>query len=61
MDVTGARWSLKGAEAVIKLRSLRTSGDFESYWNFHEEQEFFRNHHSQYADPSVLDEIMTEK
>jgi len=22
MDITGARWSLKGAEAVLKLRSL---------------------------------------
>src|SRR3990172_1485911 len=28
MDVTGARWSLKGAEAVLRLRALRSSGDF---------------------------------
>ena len=57
MDVTGARWSLKGAEAIIKLRSLRTSGDFENYWDFHENQEYYRNYYSQYADPSILDEI----
>jgi hypothetical protein len=31
MDVTGARWSLVGAEAVIKLRLLKSSGDFEKY------------------------------
>ena len=43
MDVTGARWSLKGAEAIIKLRSLRSSKDFESYWQFHEKQEYIRN------------------
>lgn len=54
MDVTGARWSLKGAESVIKLRSLKISGDFESYWQFHEEQEYHRNHDSQYADISSL-------
>ena len=23
MDITGARWSLSGAEAILKLRSLR--------------------------------------
>lgn len=55
MDVTGARWSLKGAEAIVKLRSLRSSGDFEKYWQFHEDQEYIRNHHSLYADPTVLD------
>lgn len=57
MDVTGARWSLTGAEAVIKLRSLRSSGDFEKYWEFHENQEFLRNHQSQYVDPSILEVI----
>jgi len=57
MDVTGARWSLQGAEAVIKLRSLRSSGDFDRYWEFHEDQEYLRNHHSQYADPSILNNI----
>jgi len=29
--ITGARWSLQGAEAVLKLRSLKSSGDFEDY------------------------------
>src|SRR6266545_2882795 len=31
MDITGARWSLQGAEAILKLRSLRSSGDFDDY------------------------------
>jgi hypothetical protein len=44
MDLTGARWSLAGAEAVLRLRSLRSSGDFEEYWRFHIEQELERNH-----------------
>ena len=53
MDRTGARWSLKGAEAVLRLRALRTSGDFDAYWPFHEEQEYLRNHVALYAGGKV--------
>ena len=49
MDLTGARWSLKGAEAVLRLRALRSSGDLDAYWPFHEACEHKRNHASQYA------------
>lgn len=49
MDITGARWSLEGAEAVLRLRALRASGDFEEYWRFHEAREHERNHASRYA------------
>ena len=49
MEVTGARWSLTGAEAVLRLRALRSSHDFDQYWSFHEEQEYERNHSSLYA------------
>jgi len=44
MDLTGARWRLKSAEAVLRIRSLRSSGDFEEYWAFHRAQEYQRNH-----------------
>jgi hypothetical protein len=50
MDLTGARWSLAGAEAVLKLRALRSSGDFDEYWEFHKRQEYRRNHESCYAE-----------
>jgi hypothetical protein len=50
MNITGARWSLAGAEAVLRLRALRASDDFDAYWEFHEHQEYERNHASQYAD-----------
>jgi len=49
MDLTGARWRLKSAEAVLRLRSLRSSGDFDAYWSFHREREYQRNHASRYA------------
>lgn len=44
MDITGARWSLSGAEAVLRLRSLYISGDWDDYWRFHLRQEHKRNH-----------------
>jgi hypothetical protein len=56
MDLTGARWGLARAEAVLKLRALRSSGDFDVYWAFHESAELHRNHQSLYrgAVPQVV-------
>lgn len=42
MERSGMRWSLKGAEAMIQLRSLYLSGDLDDYWAFHLEQEHHR-------------------
>lgn len=56
MDITGARWSLVGAEAVLRLRALRSSGDFDDYWQFHEAQEAQRNHASLFAGPVMRTE-----
>jgi len=50
MDITGARWGLQGAEAILKLRALRNNGDFPAYWDYHLAQERHRNHNSHYAD-----------
>ena len=57
MDLTGARWSLDGAESVIKLRSLKPSQDFDDYWVYHEKQEFIRNHQSKYADHKFIENL----
>src|SRR5207302_7760539 len=53
MNLTGARWSLTGAEAVLRLRALRSSDDFDAYWQFHEQQEYKRNHAAHYANYHV--------
>ena len=53
MDITGARWGLDSAEAVLRLRALRTSGDFMEYWTFHERCEYERNHAARYAGGEV--------
>jgi hypothetical protein len=53
LGITGARWGLAGAEAVLRLRALRSSHDFEEYWRFHEACEYDRNHRARYADGAV--------
>lgn len=44
MDITGARWGLERAEAILKLRSLKVSGDLHAYWEFHYRREHARNY-----------------
>ena len=53
MGLTGARWRLTGAEAVLRLRALRSSNDFDEYWRFHEAREYERNHCARYAEEDV--------
>jgi hypothetical protein len=54
MDITGARWGLEGAEAILKLRAVIANGDFEDYWRFHLRREHERIHHARYSDDFVL-------
>lgn len=53
LDITGARWSLDGAEAILKLRALRANGDFDHYWNYHIRRERHRNHESRYTNDII--------
>jgi hypothetical protein len=48
MDITGARWGLTGAEAILKLRSILKSEDMDLYWKYHIKQEYRRNHLSKF-------------
>lgn len=49
LDCCGARWSVPGAEAILKLRALVASGDFDAYWEHHLAREHMRNHAASYA------------
>jgi hypothetical protein len=53
MEISGARWSLEGAEAILRLRSLRASGDLDTYWRHHEQRELERNHAARYANGTI--------
>jgi hypothetical protein len=61
LDITGARWSLPGAEAVLNLRSIIRSGDEDAYWTFHFAREKERNHLALYHDRQLplLDHVIT--
>jgi hypothetical protein len=48
--ITGSRWSIEGAEAILKLRALEDNGDFDAYWAFHLAQEHHRVHQARYQD-----------
>lgn len=57
MDRGGARWTILGAEAVLRLRALRTSGDFDAYWEFHLREELRRHHAERYANADLPNPI----
>ena len=48
MGITGARWGLPGAQAMLWLRAIRANGDLPAYWAWHIIQEHQRNHLSRY-------------
>jgi hypothetical protein len=55
LDITGSRWGLDGAEAVLKLRALNDNGDFTDYWTFH----IAREHERLYPTPDQHDYNLT--
>jgi hypothetical protein len=36
------RWTKEGAQAMLDLRALRLSGDWDAYWQFHRHKEHER-------------------
>jgi hypothetical protein len=48
MGITGARWGLEGAQAILWLRAIHANGDLDAYWDYHIQQEHQRNHLSRY-------------
>lgn len=44
MERSGMRWTEDMAEAMLKMRAIYLSGDFEDYWSFHIERDQGRLH-----------------
>jgi hypothetical protein len=55
MEGTGRRWSVDGAEAILLLRSVFTSRDWEEFWQFHMELERSFNYHDALASIGTAD------
>jgi hypothetical protein len=53
MGITGARWGLAGAQAMLWHRAIAANGDTGTYWDWHIQQEHQRNHLSRYQ-PGTL-------
>ena len=53
MDITSARWSIDGAEAVLKLRAVCANDDFDDYWKFHLNKERHRNNETRYSQQTI--------
>jgi hypothetical protein len=45
MEGAGMRWTKAGAQAVLDLRGVRLSGDWDAYWAWHRQQQ----HHRRYG------------
>ena len=54
LEITGARWGLAGAEAILKLRAVISNGDLDAYWPYHLAQEHCRVHPTRYQDGYAL-------
>jgi len=61
MEGTGRRWSVPGAEAMLLLRSVYTSGDWEEYWNTFRKLEAERLHSETSSILEVADDYRIEK
>lgn len=44
LAITGSRWSVHGAEALLQLRAITSNGDFDAYWQHHVAAEHRRIH-----------------
>jgi hypothetical protein len=42
MEQAGMRWTKAGAQAVLDLRAVRLSGDWDAYWHFHRQKQHER-------------------
>jgi hypothetical protein len=56
MDITGARWGVATAEAVLRIRALCANGDFEPYWAYHLQRERERNYPGPRPEPGRPDD-----
>ncbi len=35
MELTGARWPIAGADAILELRAVEINGDWQDFWRYH--------------------------
>jgi len=61
MEGAGRRWSIKGAESTLLLRSVYTSNDWDDYWRVHRKLEQERLYASVLPKLAQADEYQVKK
>jgi hypothetical protein len=56
LDITGARWGLDSAEAVLKLRAVQANDDLDAYLAYHHTREHQRTYPNSATTNSELDQ-----
>ena len=51
--ITGARWGLDGAEAVLKLRAVIDNGDLDDYMRYYKERYRSEHHLARYDEDTI--------
>lgn len=54
MEGESKRWSVEGAEAILRLRSLEKSEEYLAYWRFHTMQERKRVYENKRNDAPLI-------
>jgi hypothetical protein len=60
MEQGGMRWSKEGAQAVLDLRGVRLTGDWDAYWQYHREQQHVRLYGTTPAAPPTVESQMLQ-
>lgn len=53
LEITGARWGLDTAQAILTLRAIVTNGDFDDYWQYHQQQQHRRTYPATTTTPEL--------
>ncbi len=60
MEGTGRRWSIKGAESILLMRSIYMSGDWDEYWQAHMKRERILRNRGIFEDIGIPDDYDEE-
>jgi hypothetical protein len=60
MEQAGMRWTKAGAQAMLDLRAVRLTGDWDAYWAFHREKEHERLYGAVHPVPGLSETQMLQ-
>jgi hypothetical protein len=56
LEQAGRRWTKPGAQAILDLRGVRLSGDWDAYWSWHHQQEHQRSYGAGAIRPPLIED-----